>query len=173
MADLLSKILNGVNMFPVKKNADKFVIEEYLLKKEINDTVTYNEIINICVEKNKIKVNQILSSVIQKLHRQGVIFHNIRNIGYKRANDTMKVIQSPLYLKSARNKLKKANRELKSVDSNNLSNELKIQNDTMYAMTNLMLHLSKQAQVKQLEQKAITNTLDFNPMDNLKYLTNS
>ena len=43
----------------------------------------------------------------------------------------------------------------------------------MYAMTNLILHLSKQAQVKQLEQKAITNTLDFNPMDNLKYLTNS
>ena len=115
-------------MFPVKKNADKIEIQEYLLKKNVNETVTYNEIINICVEKDKRKVNQILSSVIQKLHRQGIIFHNIRNIGYKRANDTMKVIQSPSYLKSARSKLKKANRELKSVDSNNLSDELKIQN---------------------------------------------
>lgn len=160
-------------MFQVKKNADKFKIEEYIRSKNIESVITYDEIINICVEKNKTIVKLILSSVIQKLHRQGIIFHNIRNIGYKRANDTMKVIQSPLYLKSARSKLKKANRELKSVDSNNLSNELKIQNDTMYAMTNLILHLSKQAQVKQLEQKAITNTLDFNPMDNLKYLTNS
>lgn len=173
MVDLLLKVLNGVNMFEIKKNADKFKIEEYIRNKNIDSIITYDEIINICVEKNKTIVKLILSSVIQKLHRQGIIFHNIRNIGYKRANDTMKVIKSPLYFKSARGKLKKANRELKSVDSNNLSNELKIQNDTMYAMTNLILHLSKQAQVKQLEQKAITNTLDFNPMDNLKYLTNS
>lgn len=154
-------------------NIDSKNIYELLENKPINATVTYNEIKSICIKKDDRNFKSSLSKAIKTLRNNGIIYHNIRLIGYKRANSSDIVKKSPSFVASAKKRLINGIKELDTVNELELTNEEKIKKNTYLSVNGLMLHLAKPKQIKNIEQKVMNNSLSFNPADNLQYLANS
>ena len=157
----------------VNSNIDAKTIYELLENQPIDTTVTYSEIRDTCLNKNPEKIKSSTNRAINALLDNGIVYHNIRNIGYKRATSSDIVSKAPSLIQSAKRRLSKNKKALEVANDSDLSKDEIIKKNTLYAVTGVLMHLIKPKQIKQIEQKAISQTLSFNPEDSLKYLTQS
>lgn len=157
----------------INSNIDAKSIYELLENKPIDTTVTYQEIEAVCLNKNSDKIRSSANRAIRALLNNGIVYHNIRLLGYKRANSSDIVKKAPSYLQSAKRRLSTNQKALQVANDKELSKEEQVKKNTMYAITGVLMHLIQPKQIKQIEQKAINHTLTFNPEDSLKFLTNS
>lgn len=156
----------------VQTNADHKSIYDLLKDRQIDETVTYLEIQNVCLKKSEKDIRSSINRALYNLLKDGIVYHNVRNIGYKRANSTDIIDKSPSYLKAAFRRLKRNKLTLEVVDDTQLSNQEKIMKNTYYAVSNTLMYLLKPKQIKSLQQKSMNNQLTFDPTENLKYLSN-
>lgn len=157
----------------VNSNIDSKSIYELLEKQPTDTTITYQEIEAICLNKNPEKVRSSTNRAIKDLLNNGIVYHNVRLIGYKRATSSEIVHKAPSYIQSAKRRLSKNHKSLEIAKDDELSRDEVAKKNTYYAVTGVLMYLIKPKQIKSIEQKAINHTLSFNPEDSLKHLAHS
>jgi hypothetical protein len=158
-------------MINIKPNIDTKSIMDLFAKSEIGDIISFADIQNVCVKTTDLNnIRSIISFTRNKLRKTGIVFHSVRNIGYKRVNASEIVEFAPNYLSRSKNNLKKAELELDSAEDVKLTNDEKIKKHTFQAATGLMLHLSKPALLGKIQQRVMNNSLSYDPQKDLKLL---
>lgn len=157
----------------IKPNVDAISIYNLLESKPIDELVTYDELREVCLKKEETNFRNSISRAIYKLKNNGIIYYNVRGIGYQRANDSEIVRYSPNHIAKAKKRLRTGIKELDASDDSKLTNDEIIKKNTYYAVSGLMLHLTKPKQTRAIQEKVANNTLSFNPRDTLKYLVKS
>ncbi len=160
-------------MLNLEKSIDTTTIYDLLQPKELGSIVTFEEIRAVCYNKDIDKLKSTIVRVVDKLRREGIIYHNERELGYRRVGSTKIVAKSPKFLRSARRKLIKSIYEINAVVDEELTNDDKIKKNTYFAHNSMILFMTRARQLKRIEQKVIAQTLSFDPLENLKYLSNS
>lgn len=153
------------------KNIDVENLKDYLKDGEIGKTYTYMELKDKCINKDSWRFS--LNYAIKKLRGLKIIYHNIRNVGYKRVTAEEILLKNPKFFEYAKRRLKHGSQEIVSVNDNELTNEQKIKRNTLLAQNGVLLHLMKPKQMGIVEQGVIKEQKKFNPAESLKYLVNS
>lgn len=156
-------------------NIDSKTLFELFQTKKVDEIATYTELKSVCLKKEDEYFRGSIARALKQLRNIGIVFHNVRNVGYKRANSTEIVNKAPKFLQSARRKLTTSVSELEAVDNEKLTNEELIKKNTYYAAHNLILYIAKTKQIKALEQNVryVDKGFSFDPKESLAYLTNS
>lgn len=155
----------------IKSNIDEQSIYSLMEFKNVGEIVTYQQIEAVCRKKDLIKNST--HRALKKLLDNGVAYHNVRLIGYKRANSSEIVSKSPNFIRSAKRKLSVSIKTLDLANDTELNRDEINKKNTYYAVAGAMYYLAQPKQIKSIEQKAITGELTFNPKESLKFLSNS
>lgn len=157
----------------VKSNADHKLIYDLLKTKSENDIVTFLEIKDVCLKREEKYLRSSINRALYNLLKDGVVYHNVRNIGYKRANSSEIIDKSPSFLRAAYRRLKRNKLTLEVTNDNDLTQQEKILKNTYYAVSGTLMYLLKPKQIKLIQQKSMNNELSFDPKESLNYLNNN
>lgn len=156
-----------------ERSIETQLVIDVLLKTEVNDVITYEElsdIINCDIRSNR---NCLISARRIVLNENGIVFETVRKIGIKRVDDRTIVDYGSDYGPVRRFAKRKA-KLLSVVNFENLDTDYKIKHNLGMCCAGILSYMTKMKTIKHLSSKiketdrllAVNKTLEYFKLQN-------
>ena len=146
---------NGKTMFEL--SIDTRALYDLLLQIEPEQIVHYTTMRDILGRQVDGADSNLQSALRRVQHLDGIVFGNVRGVGYKRLNDIEIVQTSEHEITAIRRRTKKAAQRITLVgDFDSLPNSEKIQHNTFLSLFGALNAMTKPKQVRKLENAVAT-----------------
>lgn len=142
---------NGKTLFEM--SIDTRALYDLLLKADPGQTVTFVEMTNL-LGRDVAGVFPNLQSALRRVENlDGIVFGNVRGIGYKRLNDIEIIQTSEREIVAIRRRARKAGRRVTKIENfDALPNEEKIRHNMSLSLFGAINSMTKPKQVRKLEE---------------------
>lgn len=133
---------------------DTKTIQDRLMKVEVGDVVTYQELTDLIGRDVQVSARGNLTSAMRRLVADGIVFACVRGEGVKRLSDSEIVGVGPDTIAKMRRASNRARQKLAAVnDFNALPRDVQVTHNLSMSVLGIMSHMTRGTTVKRLEAK--------------------
>lgn len=135
-------------------SVDARMVFEKMIAVSVGETITYAEMTKIVGRDTQNGARGVIATARRKaMNEHRMVFAPIRNVGFKRLNDTEIVDTAEHDMNRVRHAARRAGKRITMVDFDRLPNDRKIRHNTYMSMFGALHAMTTQGSVKALEKE--------------------